>query len=413
MKSKILLGVLVVLLLVIQVPDLHALLLLECRDDKYKLDNSKAVIDGKVESINIVREGMESYEIVTISAQKSLKGDIRGQVRLKHLSGVIVEDAAEFRVGESSRFYLVESGYGDGTYALFCLSQGKTLISASADVSSDIKVDVDDAVSISGTQTTSVKSYVEARQRYMDSKESYQEAKEDYIEAKNSYEREKNELRLRDVILKVKNFLLRSDEAMIDYMLSLKAKISENDDLPAQKKAEIITQIEADISWLEGRKTQINGANTRQEVISISRELKDRWQDIKPRERIYVGIFLSYKLTGILNRAEGLSDRIEDIIEELRGKGKDTKRLEELLASYNAKIQASQEARVKAIEAYSNVNVLDSQTRITQGRQYILESQTSLKAAHDELAQILKIVKDYRVEIKSEARAEGDLNVQV
>ncbi len=264
----------------------------------------------------------------------------------------------------------------------------------------------------SAESSLSAKTYIEARQRYMETKQDYQEAKQEWIDARNLYQRDKNELRLRDVISKLKNFLLRSDQTMVAYLQDVKIKVSSNENIDAQTKANIMSDISEDISWLEAKQSEINGATTKQELISLSRQLKDKWDEIKPKHKIIAGIYYVHRIDGLLDKGDRISDRIQNVIDELKDQGKDTTRLEELLLDFNVKISGAATARQKAIGAFGGIDDRsDIEVRVSDGRVYIQQAHDALIAAHGDLREILKILKDYKLEIRTQTK--GEANAQI
>ena len=244
------------------------------------------------------------------------------------------------------------------------------------------------------------------REDYKQAKELYDEAKKDWILARTDYLSQKDGVRLENAIDKLKSFLLRSDQAMVEYLENVKLNVNSNENLPAEKKADITSKIDEDISWLKAKQSEINGATTRLELLRIGKDIRDKWEDIKPRHKLISGLFLSYRLTGLLNKADVISQRIQAIIDDLKTQGKDTSQLERLLLDFNSKIEDAQQARQNAISTFQNIDdTTNAEDRAKKGKVYLEQAQRDLRDAHDDLKQILKILKQYNVE-----QAKGEVN---
>ena len=74
------------------------------------------------------------------------------------------------------------------------------------------------------------------REDYKQAKELYDEAKKDWILARTDYLSQKDGVRLENAIDKLKSFLLRSDQAMVEYLENVKLNVNSNENLPAEKR---------------------------------------------------------------------------------------------------------------------------------------------------------------------------------
>lgn len=321
---------------------------------------------------------------------------------MKMLKLILVALVLFLVVGQANA---LDAGVDSRTYA-------NVSVETTGDRSSATRTNAQVSSEASVESSLSERSYIEARQRYMEAKQDYQEARQDFIDARNIYQREKNELRLRDVILKLQNFLIRSDQTMVSYLQDVKLRVSSNENIDAQTKANIISDIDEDISWLEAKQSEINGATTKQELISLSRQLKDKWDEIKPKHKIIAGIYYVHRIDGLLNKADRISDRIQNVIDEIKDQGKDTTRLEELLLDFDLKISEAATARQKAIETFGSIDDRsDVELRVSEGRVYIQQANEALIAAHGDLREILKTLKYYKLELRTQTK--GEANAQI
>lgn len=224
-----------------------------------------------------------------------------------------------------------------------------------------------------------------AAAKYKLAKDLYTSAKADYAAAKAEWKLKKDFALVRAGL---KNYLNKTCDVMIGILEKVKTQVS----------AEDAATVDMWITYLENKKTELEAATNKTEIIAIARDMHQKWVNNRKEIKLMTGKAVDAKLTGILNNANGLYDKLNSKISELKAKGIDTAQAETLLAAYKTDIglasQKYAEAKTKYIEATNATAGSDERFNlIADGHKLLVGAHAALKEARITLWQIIKSVK--------------------
>ncbi len=245
-----------------------------------------------------------------------------------------------------------------------------------------------------------------AKERYNAKKELFRDIKKEWTSAREDYAKLKTEdkaNRTNATIEKARNYLLAADEVMINYLNMIKSKIQSTEAIPAEDKTIILSDIDADIAKLEALKINITNAKTRQELNSVSKEIKKEWQEIKPNIKQYIASVAIGRIDNVLEKSGNLADVIQKKIDQLKAAGADTAKLESLLADFKNKINESEAKRDQAREQWKEIRESEDRDEAAKDtNKLIKESNELIREAHKILKEILKELQKERASIRKE-----------
>ncbi|MBI4708665.1 MAG: hypothetical protein HY764_00465 [Candidatus Portnoybacteria bacterium] len=247
----------------------------------------------------------------------------------------------------------------------------------------------------------------ESRAKYLEAKEDYlreareaQEAKRLYqasrIQLKNasSTDAAKQEKTKEQTRERAEKYLENTIDSMIKYLEAMKNKASNVNNIDEADRAEILADINTEITWLQAKKNEIKNATTEQ-LKQLKQTIQERWKNrIHIRARIQTVLILAARLKYIAAKSEIFASRLETKISELKAAGKDVSQLETLLAEFKTKIASAKEKYQQAKTKVNGISDGDNGTTIIQeAHKLVKEANQYLKQAHQKLTQMTKIIK--------------------
>jgi hypothetical protein len=180
-------------------------------------------------------------------------------------------------------------------------------------------------------------------------------ARVDFLQARIQWREDRTAANLANVVEKAKISLLAADNAMIKRLEMLRARVEATRGLSDNEKTVIYAEIDADISWLQGKQTDIQNADNMWDVISVALTIWDYWRDVRVEIKQIIGQILGAWTDALVQRAEAFAGRVEAKIEELKENGIDTSDLESWLADYNSAIELAEEKYDQAKDKFSQI----------------------------------------------------------
>lgn len=236
--------------------------------------------------------------------------------------------------------------------------------------------------------------FEEARERYQTAREAFQSAytdwlsaKADFIQARVQWRQDRTDANLANVVEKAKISLLKADNLMIRRLEALRVRVEATRGLSDNEKAAIYAEIDADISWLEGKQADIQAADSVLEIITVASEIWNYWRNVAVRIKQIIGQMLSAWVDALLQRAEAFAGRVEARIEELKDNGIDTSALESWLADYESKLALAEQKYDAAKDKFSKISSVEDANRlfweglalIREGNRYLRDAFRSLR----------------------------------
>ncbi len=230
--------------------------------------------------------------------------------------------------------------------------------------------------------------YTKAKERYLQAMKAYKSARQDYMKFRQ---------RGRVTPERAKHFLLKGTDAMIMRLEILQIKIKHSD---IENKDEIIDTLDGYINWLSEKQKEIEEATTREELREIAREIKEKWQSTRVEIKKIAGLLIITKIDKIIDRSEGLEQRLEERISILKKQGYDTAELENLLQDYKEKIELAKQKRDKAKEKFSQISSPEDADRLfREANAFIRDANKYLRESFRVLKQLLREMHKAEVEV--------------
>jgi len=243
--------------------------------------------------------------------------------------------------------------------------------------------------------------FQEAKQKYSNefnasraTKRAYEEAQTRFRNLKTNATSTQEQTRLKEQVrLRAQEFLKKEISAMIKYLEALKNRVTNMNKMDEGDRAFILAKINENIAWLQGKQAEIDGASA-DKLKTISQEVKDYWKNIRVASRKMTGQILASRIKFLIGKAELMATKLEAKIQELKQAGKDTAKLEELLADFKTKIASAKSSYEQAKAKFAAISSKDNVVQLFQeGHKLIKEANQYVKQAHKDLIQLVRRIK--------------------
>jgi chromosome segregation ATPase len=255
------------------------------------------------------------------------------------------------------------------------------------------------AVVSSGGAPTTQNKFQQAKQTFLDEFNATRSTKRAFEEAQTKFKNLKTSATSTAATIRAQfqqkagAFLKKEMAAMIKYLEVLKNKVNNMQKMDDGDRAGILAKIDANITWLQGKQAEIDGASA-DKLKTISQEVKDYWKNIRVTSRRVTGQILASRINYLIGKAEAMAAKLEVKIQELKQAGKDTAKLEELLADFKTKIASAKDSLAQARAKFAAISSKDDVVQFYQeGHKFIKDANQYLKQAKNDLVQIVRRIK--------------------
>ena len=239
----------------------------------------------------------------------------------------------------------------------------------------------------------------EVKERYKEIKESHEKFKERYENAKENFRSLKNRVSKERLINKTREYLENAVELMIAHLEVVKSRIEEiNQTIPFDATA----NINQHIAKLEELRIKIQQAESPQELSDTAKQLRDTWINIKLESQYYIGMVINNGIDNFLTKTRDVSQKMENIIQELKDEGKDTSELEEAVSNFNELVNEAQESYEHALELYEEHEGFDSNGIVIDAEKahsFLREAHELQKETHKKLKKASKELRHFFKEV--------------
>ena len=230
-------------------------------------------------------------------------------------------------------------------------------------------------------------------------------------ECKNSDDIECKEYK-ENAVKYAKEYLINLIDRLIAYLNKLTAKYETSEEI-TENTAQLSTEeIKTLLNQLQELKTKIEKATTRDEIISLSSELKTLInQRIKINSKLYVEKLKLHRIGEIIERIEHLKIKLNSVLEELKERGSNTEnseRVNELVTKFNSLIDDAKSNYYKAVDVFEQAKEI-RESNPEEAKKLVLESheklkiaQQDLQEAHSLLVELYQMIKVKSGDIKTE-----------
>lgn len=249
--------------------------------------------------------------------------------------------------------------------------------------------------------TTTTDTYQKVKNNYQEAVTNYQSARQDWLSAKSQYRNSRSTTDLENALTKAKAHMIKVTEVMINYLTAVKNRLQNMKNIDETLLQNLVAEIDSDISWLEGKQTEINNASNKDDLITVASTIRDRWDEIKVRARKYVGSILVGKINIVIAKLEKARDVAHDKINLLKENGQDTTKLENLEADFNQKIDHAKDQLEKARNKFNQISSLEEvRTLFNEGKEFLELANKYVREAWQILQSIITDLKKSRLYFK-------------
>src|SRR3989344_4747063 len=213
-------------------------------------------------------------------------------------------------------------------------------------------------------------------------------------------------LRLRTNLLELKKDLRSCRDDRSKECIEVRTKVKIDSDIKAVTDAKI--KVEA-----------LNENSTSEEVKAAAKELREAWMHAKKTLRITNALVVETRVGLIVERADKLELRLNNLVAKLEAESKDTTELKAKIDEFNHHIDTAREKRKEAlnvlieIKIEEDVNAEDRQEAVAKAHALLVEAKNHLKEAHQILKEIVVIVKEAKVNIETNTSVEVSTSINV
>lgn len=237
------------------------------------------------------------------------------------------------------------------------------------------------------------KQYTNAKQQYTREVNFYKSAKQDYTTARSNYRQFKNADNRQVLEDKARSFLEKSITVLIKKLESIKNWVANKPSLDEGERKSIISEIDEDINYLNGKLSKIQIASAEQ-IKEEAKEIRSYWSNYRLKIKNITGRISVARINYIIKKAESISLRIKDKLASLENTTIDITQLENWLKDFDKKVALAKEKYEAGQTQFQLINNLSSANSLfSSGNQFIREAHEYIKEAYDILKQIIKEMK--------------------
>lgn len=243
--------------------------------------------------------------------------------------------------------------------------------------------------------------FEQAKQKFDLAKEKFQQTKEKFEQAKglqvckDDAEGEDCVAAKAELMQLAKDKLTDQIDILLENLEQIKAKAESNEDLSEDELQKVQDFVEEKKAELEEIRSEIEAAETRDEIVDAAKKLKQAWN----RERIqaHIGYMVNARMAGVIVNADHLEAKLERVLERMIENGKDTSVVEPLVADFDSKLVVAKEKFEASQDLFAEARELEAQDRATK----VQEAQALLKESKDALREANAILKDIVQELRN------------
>lgn len=190
-----------------------------------------------------------------------------------------------------------------------------------------------------------------------------------------------------------KELLLKTTEEAINYLTTLKERV-DNSTINETYKQELSENLNDYIQRMQTVKTEIENAQTKQDLNKAAADLKNIWNKIKKDINSLRFLVEFRKLDSVFFAAEKTDEKLQASLEKLTSEGKDTTKLVDLIKQYETDVDTAKTKYEAALDLIMQLKASDTDKNlIPQIQQLHKDAIKALKDAQTVLKEIVKELK--------------------
>ena len=234
-------------------------------------------------------------------------------------------------------------------------------------------------------QIARVKQYANTTEQHLNSRQALLNARNQLKNAKTPEEREQLRERLQT---RAQEHLVRTIDRMTGRLERLQARIEAAEiqgDIPEGASE----NIDRYMLRLEGKKLEVENADTPADIISAARDVRGEWGEIRSEIARHTRYMLIARVGNYVEKSEKLSDRLDAEIDKLADQGVDTTSLEDKLDRFDDKIVCARTSHILAKDALEDGDP-------DEVRQAVRRANVCIRDANQILREIFRELREYR-----------------
>lgn len=250
------------------------------------------------------------------------------------------------------------------------------------------------ALNLKEEDQQAIASYQQAKQEYLQAVAVYRQARQDFLTAKEKLKASRTAPQTKAALEKAKDFMLKADQTAIKYLTMIRKKVEASSGLSEGERQVSLNEIDSDINWLTSKQAEISSAATKEELKSLASQVKNHWQNIRPKVKRITGQILAAKVNLVLTKLEETGNRVQAGINKAKSAGRETSQLEAWFADYQKNLNLAKEKYEAAKTKFAAISNLEEANQLfNQGTAFIKEANQYLRLAHRNLKEIVKELK--------------------
>ena len=249
---------------------------------------------------------------------------------------------------------------------------------------------------------TLAQKYRTAKEDYLKAKDDYLKARQTFVKARTAYKDERGTVKLKLAVEAGKKFLEGGRKHVARYLNALSNKVEASKVLEESEKTAVLAELDGYVKYFEEQQAKIEAAATKDEVQTISKEVKAKWEEVKPATKVIVGKLLNARIQYTINTAKEIAATAQTKIDALKADGKDTTKLEALLAEFNTLVATAQEKHDTAKTAYADVNNLKEADKLLR------EAHVAIKQGNGKLKELAGQIRALQGGTSDESKAKEE-----
>lgn len=207
-----------------------------------------------------------------------------------------------------------------------------------------------------------------------------EEARENFSEARENFLRHRGRLRdaspaaRRDALEKAKQFLLKAIDRAIARIQKIIDRVDNSPVITAERKTELVSQLQGQIDVLNGVKAQIQAAQNGEQLRAAVKDGRAKFSSMRQIVKKVVDAILASHLDKVIDKLTSAAGKLSGQIDELEGAGVNTTRFE-------ADLTRAKELLDQARNKNTSGNYRESRRLAEQARAILAKLHGQLNAA--------------------------------
>jgi hypothetical protein len=229
--------------------------------------------------------------------------------------------------------------------------------------------------------------FIEARKDFIDSRKELMEARQARLNCEENCDEKIQEYRN-----KFKESMLFRVDIILKHLEKLKLRIEMSESLTEEEVNNLLDVINNKINEMEELKVRLQDAETKEEIIEISKEIRDNWKKFKYNSKIFAAKVVNANLGNIILRSKLIEAKLSRVLERMESDGKDISEVEILIDELHEYLANAEESYKLAHEKLDELRENDE--KVSGVKDYIKESRDYLKKAKETLKEIIAKIKE-------------------